>query len=201
MIVPWSNCHHSSSKFRINRFIFDDAGSNFPIDPFAIKCIAVFVLRISFIIRMHHHIFVTKLGFRTYSTNLKRTVLKGEKWWLRVFTFYFIIWNIGFEIRIPVYNTWSTINQSIFVHPDKSFIHTAIELRIHRITFAAPVTTWSQRFYLIADGTLWVFHIFCNTPQNFFTSQFFPWISYAFFFFNLLQNHIFSSNGCMIGSR
>ena len=141
MIVPWRNCHHACSEFRINHIILDNSGGYLSIDPFAFKRITVFVLRITLIIRMHDNIFVTEFSFRTYRADLEWAVLKSEKRGISIFAFHFIIGNIGFKVRVPIDDTWSAENQTIFIHPFKSLIHTTVKLRIHRVALSAPVTT------------------------------------------------------------
>ena len=201
MIMPWSDGHHSCSEFRIHGIVFNDRGLDSSVDPFTLKGLTMLIIKVSFIFRVHDHILIPELRLRTYCPELKRTILKSIERRPCFLSFDFIIWNVGFQFRIPIHDPRPTVYQAFLVHSDKRFIHTTIKLRIHGVTFPRPVATGPHRLHLVPDGPPWIFNICRNSSEHFLPPQSFPRILNAFLISDLIQDHVFCGNRCVIGAR
>src|SRR5690606_32174110 len=99
----------------------------------------------------------------------------------------------GLQSRVPIHHTLPPVHEPIVVHTGEHIIHTAIESRIHGITFSTPIATGPHFTDLFTNGVLTAFHIMSNPLQELFPPQT-AWISPTFFLLNHPDHHTFHRN-------
>ena len=67
------------------------------------------------------------------------------------FAFDFQVRDGGFQDRVPVDESFATINQAIFVQANKDFLHRAGQILVHGEAFTAPVHRGAQATQLAGD--------------------------------------------------
>ena len=73
-VMPGSNGHNACAKLHIDSFIFYDGCSDGTVNPLKINFVTMFIILIAGVFRMHDHIFVAELCFRTGSGYGERPV-------------------------------------------------------------------------------------------------------------------------------
>ncbi len=121
------------------------------------------VLGIAFVIRVHHHVLIAKLGLRPGGANLERSVLKGVKCGFFLAANHFVVRHRRFQIRVPVDNAVTPVNQAVVVHPGEGFIDTAVQGVIQGVPFPTPIGAGAHRPHLGADGSPAVFNKLLET--------------------------------------
>ena len=96
LAMPWRNGHNTSAKLGVDGRVFDDRGRDWAVNPFGFEGVAVLVLRVTLIVRVHNDILIAKLSLGTCGTNLKGAVLKGVKFGLLFNVLNLYVRDVGF---------------------------------------------------------------------------------------------------------
>ena len=108
--MPRSNRHNPRAKVRVGGFILDNSSRNFAVDPFGFESVAVLILGVALIIRVHNHVLIPEFGFRPGGTDLERPVLKGVELPLLFPVLDLVVGDVGFQLGVPVNNPMTLVN-------------------------------------------------------------------------------------------
>ena len=136
--VRRSNGHGAGSKFFINNRISNYLSFYFSFNPFNFKFFSMKIF-ITFVLRMNNQNFVQKLCFRPHRTNYNRTIFKIIKFCFLIFVLHLIISQSRLATRTPIYNSISTINQTIVMHHFKHGANRKTAFTIQSKSFARPI--------------------------------------------------------------
>ena len=73
--VPRRYGHHACAEVHVDCLVFNDGRGNLAVDPFNLEFLAVSILSVSRISRVHHDILVAKLRFGTRGSYDERPIL------------------------------------------------------------------------------------------------------------------------------
>src|SRR5665213_902438 len=139
MVVPGCNRHHPCSKLGVNRLVLDNSSCYLAIDPFSLERVAMFILGITLVIRVHNYILITKLGLWPSCTDLERPILQRVELPLLFLVCNLIIGHVSFKIRIPINYAVTSVNQTVMVHFDKCLVNAAVQGFVQGIAQARPI--------------------------------------------------------------
>ncbi len=200
VVVPRSDRHHAGSKRGVHRLVFDDRRFHRPVDPFAGEGVAVLVVRVALICRVHHDVFVTEFGLWAHGSDLKRTIFEGVERRGDLTAVDLIIRDIGLQLWIPVDDAVPAIDQPIVIHAAEGLVDTAVELLVHREAIPRPVAARAHRPHLIFDRVTRRDHILADAPQHLFASKLTARVFDLLLPLNLLQHDVLGRNRGVIGS-
>ena len=106
---------------------------------------------VALIVRVYGNTGITQHGFRTCSTHnqeiftsgcfsaISQRVTQVPHLAFYFFVLYFQIRDRGVQFRVPVHQTFATVNQTFVIQTDKDFLYRVVETGIHSETFRRPV--------------------------------------------------------------
>ena len=142
--MPGRDRHHPGPEFHVDNFVFYDSGRYRAVDPFQFDLLPLFVVGISFIVWVHHDIFVAEFCFRPHRPDHKGPVLNVIK---RVFLLHELDLDVrqgSAEFRIPVDNPFAAVHQAVLMHFYESFLDFFDDVFIEGEFFPRPVAGRSQ---------------------------------------------------------
>ena len=152
VVVPRRNGHNAGAELRVDGLVLNNRGRYFAVDPLGLEGVAVLILGIALVVGMHDDVFIAELGLRPGGADLERPVLQGIKLPLLFFVNDFVVRHVSFEIRIPVDNAVTPVNQAVVVHLDEGFVDAAVQGVVQRVAQARPVGAGAHRPHLVKHG-------------------------------------------------
>src|SRR5580765_6088927 len=131
--VPWGYGHYTGAKIRVNRVVFNDRAGDWAVNPLCLKRVTMLILGVTLVLGMHHYVLIGELCFWPCGCYFERPKLKRIKAGRLLFVHHLIIRYVGFEVRIPVYDTVTSVNKAVTVHLSKYLANTTCQGWIERV--------------------------------------------------------------------
>ena len=167
---------------------------------------------VALVLRVHHHRHVAQHGFgpggRDHQTchqfaahplrTLGKRVADVPHEAVFLFVFHFQIAHRALQHRVPVHQTFATVDQALLVQLHKGFGHRFGQLGVHGEVLAAPVHAVAHAAHLRGDGVATLFFPLPHLAHKVFAAQV---VAADFLLLQLALHHDLRGNAGVVGAR
>ena len=137
--VPWRDSHHPGAKFHIDGLIFHNCCFDWTVNPFQCNFLAVFPIRITRIVWMHHYVLIAELCFWACGANSKWPIFQIIESRLFFLIHNLVVRNRRLSFRVPIDDAKSPIDKTRVIHLFEHFAHCTCARLVERECLTRPI--------------------------------------------------------------
>ncbi len=201
VVVPRRDRHHTRTERGVDGLVLDDRRGDGSVDPLALELLAVRVLGVALVVRMHDDVLVAELRLGARRGDLERPVLERVERLFALGIFDLVIGDGRLKFGVPVHDAVAAVDQTVLIHAHEHLVHAAVERGLQRVALARPVAAAAHFAHLRADRAAADLHERRDLPQQFLAAERGARIFHLLLFLDLLDDHALGGDGGVVGAR